>query len=223
MNKTFDDNKSLFDLIRDFSPEMIRKVNPAQYKINKYDKTLKYNYMVMDNKLEEDGRYRLLENARDSLYVTNKSIVRAATLANEWDADGNWIRSYIAPSAVFGDSTMTAGITYTIRYQNGEFNYRIQGSSKITDSSSRYDSRIIKFKFDENKKFVADNITIPANSGLYSADADLVYDEKTLSVPVEFILNDDGSVSFGPSVYAWVKNWRDYIISNHDDADVYEE
>lgn len=118
---------------------------------------------------------------------------------------------------------MTAGITYAIRYQNGEFNYRIQGSSKITDSSSRYDSGKIKFKFDENKKFVADNITIPANSGLYSADADLEYDEKTLSVPVEFILSDDGSVSFGPSVYAWVKNWRDYIISNHDEADVYEE
>ena len=223
LNKTFDDNKSLFDLIRDFSPEMIRKVNPAQYTISKHDKTLKCNYQVMDNKLEEDGRYRLLENARDSLYVTNKRIVRAATLANEWDADGNWIRSYIAPSAVFGNSTMTAGITYTIRYQKGEFNYRIHGSSKITDSSSRYDSGTIKIKFDENKKFVADNITIPANSGLYSADADLEYDEKTLSVPVEFILNDDGSVSFGPSVYAWVKNWRDYIISNHDEADVYEE
>lgn len=222
LNKTFDDDKTLFDLIKDFSPNLIRKIIPAQYTIRKYDTILKCSYDVMDNKLEEDGRYRLLENAKNSLYVANNRIIRAATLANEWDADGNWMRSYISPSACYGKLTATAGFTYTVRYENGKFNYRIQGSSKITDST-RYDSGKINFEFDENNRFVADNIVIPADSGLYSADADLKYDENTLSVPIEFIRNDDGSVSFGPSVDKWVENWRDYIISSHAGDYVYEE
>lgn len=222
LNKTFDDDKTLFDLIKDFSPNLIRKIIPAQYTIRKYDTILKCDYDVMDNKLEEDGRYRVLENAKNSLYVANNKIIRAATLANEWDADGNWMRSYISPSACYGKLTMTAGFTYTVRYENGKFNYRIQGSSKITDST-RYDSGKINFEFDENNRFVADNIVIPADSGLYSADADLKYDENTLSVPIEFIRNDDGSVSFGSSVDKWVENWRDYIISSHAGDYVYEE
>lgn len=220
LNKIFDDGKTLFDLIKDFSPNLIRKVNAAQYKIRKYDTILKCDYDVMDNKFKEDGRYRLLENAKNSLYVANNKIIRAATLSNEWDAKGKWTLSYISPSARYGQSTMTAGFTYTVCYENGKFNYRIQGASKL---KTRYDSGKINFEFDENNRFVADNIVIPADSGLYSADADLKYDENTLSVPIELILNNDGSVSFGPSVDKWVENWRDYIISSHAGAYVYEE
>ena len=224
LNKTFEDDKNLFDLIKEFSPNTIRKTVPGQYTIRKYNKTLKRSYDVMDNKLEEDGRIRVLENVKDSLYVSgSKGIIRAATIANEWDKDGKWIRSYISPSAIYGSSSMTGGITYTIRLVNGKYIYQIQGSSKI--SSERYNSRQKEITFDSNNKYSADNVLIPSNANIYSSAADLAYDENTLSVPVEFILNEDGSVSFGTSVYSWAKNWRDYIIATHesDGAYAYQE
>lgn len=224
LNKTFEGGKDLFALIKDFSPNTIRKTVPGQYNIKKYDRSLNRSYSVMDNKLEEDGRIRILENAKDSLYVSGtKNIARAATLANEWDADGKWTMAYISPSAIYGDSSMTGGITYTVRLSNGKYTYQIKGSSKI--ESGRYDTGKVEITFDSDNKFSASAVVIPSDAKIYSSAADLTYDEDTLSVPVEFILNDDGSVSFGPSVYSWAKSWRDCIVTEHesDGAYAYQE
>ena len=50
---------------------------------------------------------------------------------------------------------------------------------------------------------------------------DLRYNEDALSIPIELVKNEDGTVSFGESVMEWAKKWRDYIVETHEDATAY--
>lgn len=87
-----------------------------------------------------------------------------------------------------------------------------------------YCSKRTVFSFDENGKYTAENFILPEDANVYSTDADMKYTKEARTIPIEFILNDDGSVSFGDSVYKWIENWRDYIVSTHpDEAKAYEE
>ena len=221
LNKEFENGKTLFDLLKDFSPTIIRKTIPEQYKISSFFQN-KTNE-VADYKLTTDGGYRLLTYADNSLYVY-KGIYRAATLCNQWDNDGTWKKADIALSAMYGNNTMTAGMKYSISYDisKEQYTYQITGASNL-DSSERYRSEKSTFVFDETKQYTAESIVIPEDAeGLYSADATLTYDENARTVPVEFILNDDGSVSFGQKVYEWAKHWRDYIVETKEDAEIFE-
>lgn len=223
--KDGDETKTLFELLQDFSPEVIRNTVPGQYKIRTYDKTLKCDYEVLDYKLQENGHNRLLTNAPDSLYsVKNEKVIRAATLMNEWNSDDNsWRSGYIALSAMYGSSTVTAGVYLRFfKISSDKYGYYIQGT-KLAEGTV-YCSKRTVFSFDENGKYTAENFILPEDANVYSTDADMKYTKEARTIPIEFILNDDGSVSFGDSVYKWIENWRDYIVSTHpDEAKAYEE
>ena len=85
-----------------------------------------------------------------------------------------------------------------------------------------YGIRKIGLQFDENNTYTSDNVVIPEDADIYSDIADMRYDENALSVPVELIKNEDGSISFGQKVLEWAKNWRDHIVETHEDAEIYE-
>ena len=54
--KNYENNKTLFNLIEDFSPEIIRRAVPEQYKAWKWIESLNCDYYVTDIKMYEDGK-----------------------------------------------------------------------------------------------------------------------------------------------------------------------
>ena len=218
--ETFEGGKTLFDLLKDFSSEVlktIRNTKISEYQIKKYDESKNVNYDLESYKFAENGKYRISKPAPDSMYMAGEKIYAASKITNEWDSDGNWTRAYIYLSAVYKNDTGTAGIMFSVYNTD---NYLIHGSSHT--GRQMYGIRKIGLQFDENNTYTSDNVVIPEDADIYSDIADMRYDENALSVPVELIKNEDGSISFGQKVLEWAKNWRDHIVETHEDAEIYE-
>lgn len=144
----------------------------------------------------------------------------SAVVKNDWNSDNSWKKNTFALVACYGNTLLSTGIKVQVERKNNSYSYSIKGSGEPAYSFGSS----ITFTFDENKTYSAENFSISSDAnGLYSSDANLTYNESALSVPIDFILNDDGSVSFGTKFYAWADAWRDYIVSSHEDAKVYNE
>ena len=224
LNEAFEGEKTLFDLLKDFSTDTlwtIRNTRIGDYTICKYDKSKDASYEVEVWKFEEkSGKTRHFTSAvQDCMYMAGGKIIPSTRIVNEWDKDGNWIRTYIYPGAVYKETNTNAGIMFTV-YKNGdEYTYLIHGSSHT--GRPMYRVGMNEITFDENNTFTAENVVIPADADIYSEAANLRYNEDALSIPIELVKNEDGTVSFGESVMEWAKKWRDYIVETHEDATAY--
>ncbi|MBR4629636.1 MAG: hypothetical protein IKO57_04245 [Treponema sp.] len=212
-NGTFDDGKTLFDLLKDFSAETlktIRNTRIGEYQISKYDnsKNLKYDFELC--KFDENGRYRFFTTVLDAMYITSGKIYPASRIINIYDANGNWTKSQIYLCAVYKSDTSKGSFDFSIDNNC----YRIRGASGSISGAN--------IQFDENNIYTSENVVIPEDADIYSDIADMRYDENALSVPIELIKNEDGSISFGPRMLEWAKKWRDYIVETHEDAVKYE-
>ena len=224
LNETFEGEKTLFDLLKDFSTDTlwtIRNTRIGDYAICKYDKSKDASYEVEVWKFEEkSGKTRHFTCAvQDCMYMTGGKIIPSTRIVNEWDKDGNWIRTYIYLGAVYKETNTNAGIMFAVYKRNDKYTYRIQGTSRT--ENEMYSTGLTEITFDENSKFTAENVVVPADANIYSVTANLRYNEDALSIPIELVKNEDGTVSFGESVMEWAKKWRDYIVETHEDATAY--
>lgn len=171
------------------------------------------DYYLSDGKVQ-----RCIGTPKGSLRVnTDKKIKRSAIYCDKWDSESNWTYSEMELSP-FSGGNMNAGVALAVYRSDGEYYYKIKNSY----SKSKYTSGAFSLTFKDKKYKAGENFTVPEDADIYKDGADFKYNRAALSVPVEFILNDDGSVSFGPSVYEWVKNWRDYVVKTYGGS-AYEE
>ena len=183
------------------------------------------SFQDLSYKLNEDGSTREIASVKNTYYVYDAKFVRsAASIGTSWDTNGDWKSSDIALCTKIGTGERGHGITYIVRKKSSGFAYQIKGSGEnLKAGETQYDSGEKTFAFADGK-YSSDDIKISSDqTGLYSTYATIAYDDNARTIPVDFVLNDDGGVSFGEHVFAWAKQWRDYIVQTDAKSEIYEE
>ena len=212
------------EVFKDMDIKTLRSNIPEEYKVksttigplNDIYATAE-GVIYSDQYISDDFRY-----VKEEIYPK----VAAVIWRNYNITTGEWKSSNVCLMGKYGSETSTGMLRLTVTKgigynENGEENpyytYSVTGASG-------YDGNIT---FDENNHFAAVNVEAGSanfawNTGctIYD-DSGLPYCAQTRSVPIEFILNDDGTVEFGPSVYAWAKAWRDFVVENNETATSY--
>lgn len=208
------DGHTLDELLIDFSPEIIRKTVPNQYKIKDAAGTLIRQYYFT-------GEVMRKENEPIMHYKTSKGIKPSAFIENSWNAegDGAWTKMEICLCSVYDAEATGPGLRYYIKKNSSNYKYHVRGSSDLTPQSSTAE---VSFSFNDDGTYTDENIdasglTFSESATLYEG-REQAYNDAALSIPVDFILNEDGSVSPGPKIYEWITAWRDYIIEQNADA-----
>lgn len=199
----------------------IRNNIPEEYKIKSNSIGLLNDiYISSEGVIYSDQKY-----VDDFRFMKEEIYPKAAAVIwrNYDKTTGEWTSSNVCLLGKYASETSTGMLRLSVSkrtsYDEHDEPYNYYTYS-ITGASG-YDGTIT---FDEKNYFKAENVEVTNQNYAWNTgctiydDSGLPYCETARNVPVEFILNDDGTVEFGPTVYAWAKAWRDYVVEHNETA-----
>ncbi|MCR5172930.1 MAG: chitobiase/beta-hexosaminidase C-terminal domain-containing protein [Treponema sp.] len=227
---------NLKDLAKVFDVVTIRNNCPTEYKVKNTE-----NLMVEDYYYDEEVLTHYVVSPKKAWYwgirmgTDERKLSSTEHLVTYIDSEGNWVNSQLFLLTSYTSDSRGVSGSLLVRKNGARYQYWFAGAS----NSSSKTSPKTTFEFDENGKYTGENIelteenaqnwgiTFPIDTGALGANSydseTLPYNAETRSIPVEFVLNEDGSVSFGPKVLEWADNWHTYVIEHNANTSDYEE
>ncbi|WP_296706624.1 chitobiase/beta-hexosaminidase C-terminal domain-containing protein [Treponema sp. UBA7570] len=210
---------------------LIRNYMPNEFK--SYDKNnLLLNCYAFDEKQQFVEYYETCKES--NYYSVNKTESPKPAFIVKDIYENNVVRKKTFNlMAVYGSEDTSSGIKYSISPKTSGGNTTYKVVINVGSDNNVYTKTIRPSEFDANGKYEGGSINLESEAykiKITKNENATHYDDETLpytaeirqNIPVEFVLNDDGTVDFGESVYNWGRRWRDVIIEqNPEQAAVY--
>ena len=204
-------NQILFsEVIKNMDILTLRSNIPEEYKISSTEKGL-----LTDIYSTSEGIiYSQQEIIDDFRYIYNgysgKYPKIAASIWKNYDkTTGEWTGSTLCLHGTYREAASTRMLCMSV-------------SKELVYSVTSVGSGVIEFDSDNHYKcenIEVTDITYKWNSKCTKYDdSGLPYCADIRSVPIEFVLLEDGSIDFGESVYDWAKRWRNFVVENNETA-----
>lgn len=208
---------------------LIRNYVPNEFK--SYDS----NYMLLNSYVFDENQQltEYYETCEESNYysVNKTETPKPAFIVKDNYENASWMKKTFNLMAAYGSEDTSSGIKYSVKTKTSKGITTYTVIINVGSDKNVYKTSIPASSFDSSNTYKADNINLEDYREKITKNENAAhYDDEILpytaeirqNIPVEFVLNDDGTVDFGESVYEWGKRWRDVIIEqNPEQAAVY--
>ncbi|MBQ0051488.1 MAG: hypothetical protein KBT11_05425 [Treponema sp.] len=205
--------KTLSDMLIAYNTAAIRNVAPEEFKTTKTD-----GYVLKNTFTNSDGIViKESSPVPNCGYYRESKTKKPTAAANHhiyWNDDGSFNRADIDLYPVYGGTAGYYGAVLNVCNDNGTYKYYISGYNSTKTSKTEFTFTDGKFKADSIKLKDLTTLQFGADVTHYDSQT-LPYTEAIRTIPISFVLKDDGTVDFGEEVYEWAENWTKEIIKNN--------
>ncbi len=207
--------KTLSEMLIAYNTEAIRNVAPEEFKTTKTD-----DYVLKNTFTNSDGIViKESSPVPNCGYYRESKTKKPTAAANHhiyWNDDGSFNMADIDLYPVYGNTKGYYGAALNVCNDNGTYKYYISGYNSTKTEKTPFTFTDGKFKTESIKLETLTELQFGADVTHYDSQT-LPYTEAIRTIPISFVLKDDGTVDFGEEVYAWAENWTKEIIKNNPD------